>query len=320
MQAPFPYFGGKSSIANIVWEALGQPGQYIEPFFGSGAVLLNRPYWKPEYVETVVDLNCWIANVWRSIAFSPDKTAEYCDWPVNHVDKHARRNYMIEQEGKLRDGLASDPEWHDPKTAGYWIYCAGCWIGSGLTEKRKKDDGLCKIQQLAGSGKGVHNVSLCQMPHLTCAGNGVHSLSKTYHIFEWFNDLSARLRRVRIVCGSWDQVLGGNWQAGNFNTCGMFFDPPYATKDRSKCYHHDDNSIPAKVLEYAKKRGDDPKFRIVLAGYGEYEDLVENHGWSKQGWKANGGYGNQTKSGTNENRFKETLYFSPHCIKRSLFD
>lgn len=41
--APFPYFGGKSKVADIVWQALGQPRHYIEPFFGSGAVLLARP-------------------------------------------------------------------------------------------------------------------------------------------------------------------------------------------------------------------------------------------------------------------------------------
>ena len=37
MKAPFPYFGGKSSVASLVWDALGQPKHYIEPFFGSGA-------------------------------------------------------------------------------------------------------------------------------------------------------------------------------------------------------------------------------------------------------------------------------------------
>ena len=42
MKAPFPYFGGKTAVAPVVWAALGQPKHYIEPFFGSGAVLLAR--------------------------------------------------------------------------------------------------------------------------------------------------------------------------------------------------------------------------------------------------------------------------------------
>ena len=41
--APFPYFGGKRSVAADVWARLGAPKQYIEPFCGSAAVLLAAP-------------------------------------------------------------------------------------------------------------------------------------------------------------------------------------------------------------------------------------------------------------------------------------
>lgn len=37
------YFGGKSRIASEVWARFGDVTSYIEPFFGSGAVLLSRP-------------------------------------------------------------------------------------------------------------------------------------------------------------------------------------------------------------------------------------------------------------------------------------
>lgn len=33
LQAPFPYFGGKSMVAHIVWQALGDCKAYYEPFF-----------------------------------------------------------------------------------------------------------------------------------------------------------------------------------------------------------------------------------------------------------------------------------------------
>ena len=39
---PFPYFGGKLPVAELVWLRLGDVPNYIEPFFGTGAVLLNR--------------------------------------------------------------------------------------------------------------------------------------------------------------------------------------------------------------------------------------------------------------------------------------
>ena len=42
LKAPFPWFGGKSRVADIVWDRFGKVDNYVEPFFGSGAVLLAR--------------------------------------------------------------------------------------------------------------------------------------------------------------------------------------------------------------------------------------------------------------------------------------
>ena len=55
-KAPFPWFGGKSRIAAEVWKHLGDVQCYIEPFFGSGAVLLGRP--QPfQGMETINDID-----------------------------------------------------------------------------------------------------------------------------------------------------------------------------------------------------------------------------------------------------------------------
>ena len=45
---------GKSRAAEVIWRAFGNPGTYIEPFFGSGAVLLGR-HGKDFGVETIND-------------------------------------------------------------------------------------------------------------------------------------------------------------------------------------------------------------------------------------------------------------------------
>lgn len=60
VKAPFPYFGGKSRVASLIWERFGSVPNYVEPFFGSGAVLLARPYLHG--VETVNDADALLAN------------------------------------------------------------------------------------------------------------------------------------------------------------------------------------------------------------------------------------------------------------------
>ena len=86
-KAPFPWFGGKSKAAPIVWELLGDVGHYVEPFAGSLAVLLNRPHPcnRSYHSETVNDLDGFVVNAWRAMQMDPEGTAFHASWPaVNH--------------------------------------------------------------------------------------------------------------------------------------------------------------------------------------------------------------------------------------------
>ena len=129
LKAPMVYFGGKRIVAPEVWCRLGDPANYVEPFFGSGAVLLARPY-EPK-TETVNDLDCHLSNFWRSVKLSPEATAEAADWPVNENDLHARHAWLVVQRDSIRARLEGDPDWHDPRAAGWWVWGINCWIGSG---------------------------------------------------------------------------------------------------------------------------------------------------------------------------------------------
>lgn len=325
LKAPFPYFGGKSVVAKIVWEYLGNVKHYIEPFFGSGAVLLARPYFDPtKHIETVNDKDGFICNVWRSLQFSPDETARWCDWPVSHADLSARKQTLIKNESNLLQNLIADEKWHDPVMAGYWIWASSCWIGSGLTR-------IGQIPHLSNGGKGVHKIG--KIPHLSDGGEGVHKIGQIPHlsdgrkgvqepynvnIYKWFRELAERLRYVRVVCGDWTRVCGGNWQ-DKIGTVGIFFDPPYGVEDRNtSLYHCDSTTIAGEVMEWCIDRGNKSTYRIVLAGYDEYESLLK-YGWRKYRWKACGGYGNLGEGQGKTNRLKETLWLSPHCLE-SNFD
>ena len=115
LEAPFPWFGGKRRVAAEVWARFGAVANYVEPFFGSGAVLLGRqlPF---EGQETVNDLDGFIANFWRSIKLSPEATAAAADHPVFENDLHARHIWLVHQRETLRAQLEGDPDWHDPGT------------------------------------------------------------------------------------------------------------------------------------------------------------------------------------------------------------
>lgn len=72
MKAPFPWFGGKRKVATEVWSALGDVDNYVEPFAGSLAVLLERPTWHKGSTSTVNDADRFVSNFWRALAADPE--------------------------------------------------------------------------------------------------------------------------------------------------------------------------------------------------------------------------------------------------------
>ena len=132
-KTPFPWFGGKTDAAPAVWAALGDVPHYVEPFFGGGAVLLNRPHTpnRPYVSETVNDLDGLLVNFWRSIRLSPEATAEAASWPVAELDKHARSVALLRwRETEMVALLAGDADAHDPKMAGWWVWAVCAQIGA----------------------------------------------------------------------------------------------------------------------------------------------------------------------------------------------
>ena len=201
IRAPFPYFGGKKRVAAQVWGSLGDVDHYVEPFCGSAAVLLSRP--NTGRIETINDADGMVSNFWRSVAYHPDVVQSYLDWPVNEADLCARNRWLIGQRESLTERLMADPEWCDPKAAGWWAWGLSQWIGGGWASRDTR-----------------------QIPFLGNTGMGVHSLNPTP-----ISVLSARLRRVRVACGDWGRVVSPSvlfYPTGNKGTTGVFLDPPYA--------------------------------------------------------------------------------------------
>jgi len=204
------------------------------------------------------------------------------------------------------------------------------------------------LPPLGDDGRGVNHAGTREpgvsrdRPHLTNNGQGVNhaatrepgvSIVDEFHpvtmpeLVRWFRWLSARLRHVRILNGDWartvttgaSKTLQVRMKTGA--VCGVFFDPPYDTSERDRTlYAHesDGDSIPTAVRAWCLQHGDDPDYRIVLAGYDTEHTELENHGWTVIEWfrkgHLTGGMGNTAKTvGQTHQQHRERLWISPHC-------
>ncbi len=182
LKSPFPYFGGKSRVAAEVWRRFGDVKNYVEPFCGSAAVLLARPT-EPR-IETINDLDGYVANFWRATKYAPEQVAAWADWPINEADLHSRHRWLMEQDiQRVKD----DPHYYDPKIAGWWVWGQSAWLGSGwckwpAAEQRPNLlQGQCGVHRkrpCVGKGEGVHR----KRPHLVHGERGVHSVHKLPHV------------------------------------------------------------------------------------------------------------------------------------------
>lgn len=131
LKSPYPYPGGKSDMAPAIWSRLGDPANYVEPFCGSAAVLLARPHDLSGKTETINDVDGFITNALRAIAYQPDLTAAWCDWPVSEADLTAVHLWLKAQRAELTARLFADPDYCDPCVAGRWLWGIASWIGDG---------------------------------------------------------------------------------------------------------------------------------------------------------------------------------------------
>ncbi|MBV9034569.1 MAG: DNA adenine methylase [Acidobacteriaceae bacterium] len=348
MKAPFPWFGGKSRAAPLIWERFGNVPNYVEPFAGSLAVLLQRPG-GPGRNETVNDKDAWVANFWRALAADPDQVAFYADWPVQEVDLHARHQWLVKQS-EFQERLLSDPEYYDARIAGWWVWGLSLWIGGGWCARpdwqgRQACEGAPKgihaleqkRPQIKKGGTGVHRAAYArqpwrqrpclkgqgvtrQLPAISgqdgASGRGVHAQYAS-DLEEYLGALSQRLRRVRVCCGDWQRILGPS-PTTEIGITGVLLDPPYGVEDRDAVYNVDSRDLSRDVFAWALEKGENPKLRIAVCGYeGEY---YFPRSWTCVAWKANGGYANQgqeTRGRVNAKR--ERIWFSPHCLQPGLF-
>lgn len=384
LKAPYPWPGGKSDAAAAVWARLGDTPNAVEPFCGSSAWTLARPHDLEGKTETINDADGLLVNSLRSIAYAPEETAYWCDWPVSEADLTARHLWLKAQRDDLTARLFADPDYCDPRAAGYWLWGIASWIGDGwcvadgpwinvegrLVDRRtigkEDEEGVRKKMPMMSANDnggtkqmGVRAIASVprKMPEVGRSPNGQidfnrkgvqayryqgvpkkmpligaggvsrpsggsentagirrQSLEAPAALLAYFDRLSTRLRRVRILCGDWRRVVKPSITV-NHGLTAVFLDPPYPAAEHDMRYHGD-NDVWHQAAAWAVAEGENPKLRIAICGYwSEEPDLLFPATWERYRWQARGGYSNQKADGRGRsNAARECVWFSPHCI------
>ena len=293
MNSPFPYFGGKRTVAAAVWARLGSPKQYIEPFCGSAAVLLAAP--RPAALEVVCDGSGFIANFWRAVKHQPAAVAEWADYPVSHIDLGARHGWLMAQRDRIGAEM-QDPDWPgDAKVAGWWLWGQCCWIGSGWC------DWFGQIPHAGNAGMGVQAIG--QIPHASDAGRGADALltSCGRTAWAWLHRIADRLERVRVTHGDWSRCLNNHFGGDD---AAVFLDPPYRSYE---ALYGKAGAVADAVEAWARAN---EHLRIALCGHqGDYA----LDGWDAVEWSR----GRLTYSG-GQTTDRECVWYSPACLPATL--
>lgn len=234
MRAPFPYYGAKGGIAELVWNLLGDPDVYLEPFVGSAAVLLARPGGaRPQRYEVIGDADHFVANFWRALRADPQGVAAAAERPMIEADLAAIGRWLLDRRDRLAP-LEYDIDAYDVEMAGRWAWCQSTAVG--VNDWRRMTSGYKGINRLVGD--------------LSAA----------------LAALADRLRQVQVFMGDWERtVRAARWRTGVF---GVFLDPPYRRAGRSDLY-----SVEADVSGELHDRIEawcltaPAEYRIVVAGY-----------------------------------------------------
>ena len=314
LQAPFPYFGGKRKAAETVWPAFGKVVNYVEPFAGSAAVLLAAP---PDVarIETINDFDGFVANFWRALAHDPDAVAHAADWPVNEVDLMARHSWLVRNRQPITERLCADPAWYDARSAGWWVWGACNWIGSGWCSGTGPwvHDGTSLVRKEGNAGQGINR----KLPHLGDAGRGINrklpdgGTPRGEFVRAWMRELHQRLRDVRVTCGDWGRVVKDSITTRHGLTA-VFLDPPYTKGEMDYSAGGMGHGIADDVRAWCAENGNNPQLRIVLCGHAGEHDALLAQGWHTRTWTAGGGYARTDEAIAN--RQSETIWCSPHCV------
>ena len=142
MKAVIKYPGSKWGMAEWIISKFPKHHSYVEPFFGSGAILFNKPR---SNIETVNDLDGNVVNLFRCIQQNPEKLARKIYYTPYARDVYEKAFYEC-------------PEEPFEKALNFYIRCN---MGYGFRTNGKKVGWKNDVQ---GREKAYAAIDWCNIP------------------------------------------------------------------------------------------------------------------------------------------------------------
>lgn len=247
MKAVLKYPGSKWNIANQIINLVPEHHSYVEPYFGSGAVLFNKPI---SAIETVNDLDYDVVNLFRCIREDSEKLAR-----LVAATPYSRSEYDDTYRIDTFEIMVSNNPYH--KALRFLIRC---WQGYGYRTNGYKVGWKNDVQ---GREKS-------------------YALLNWYHLPERILEVAERLRQVQIENRPALEVI----KRFNYKNVFMYIDPPYVLKSRvggQKQYKHE--MADADHEELLKELLQN-KAKIMISGYESdmYNEYLKD--WNKVYFKS----------------------------------
>lgn len=200
MRNVLKYPGSKWNIASQIVDLIPKHHSYVEPFFGSGAVLFNKA---PSPIETINDLDSDVVNLFKCIQQDSERLAR-----LVMTTPFSREIY-----DKQFDGYNENKQYisNYQKAAEFLIKC---WQGHGFRTNGYK---VGWKNDVVGRERA-------------------YALWNWYRLPEWIIDIAERLRMVQIENRPALEVI----KKFDYDNVFMYIDPPYLLGTRTgKQYAHE---------------------------------------------------------------------------------
>lgn len=194
MKQVLKYPGSKWRIAENLLDYIPPHHSYVEPYFGSGALLFNKP---PSNIETVNDLDHDVINLFLCIQEDAERLAK-----MVATTPYSREMYecAFGFEDFVTEIIGEEPF----RIA--TVFLIKCWQGHGF-----------RTNGIVGWKNDIQG------------RESMYGLWNWYHLPEWIIAIAERLRKVQIECRPALEVI----ERFNYPNVFQYLDPPYVLGTRS---------------------------------------------------------------------------------------